>query len=458
MLLLLWGCEGEPIRETVTTTEILAACGDGVVDSTEACDDGPANSDGDPDACRTDCRLPACGDGVVDSGEGCDDGALRGGDGCDPACAPEVGQPEAEPNDSPSAAQTTTDGAQVSGALPPGDLDCFSLDIPACGAIRADQTGGCGSGLSLSLFGPTGALVAASSTGPDGCAALDPAEEPGARWVAPGTWSVCARSLTGADLPGYTLSVAAVDPISAGLPTSGADLDSDTIPDSCDSDRDQDGVEDVLDNCPEVSNGPGTPAPALASDGYVLSWLVAGPFTTGVSTGTCRPSEDLFVGEDLALSVQPGDPVGDGTSGLSWLVDSTSTGHLDLLGCCGAVSAPREAYALTYLYSDRDRDLTLSLGADDGVFVWWNEELVVDVSSCQGVNRDQFQATVTAVTGWNRLLLKVYDQGGGWGLAARLLDGETPVTDLQPSLRPDEAWTPDQSDSDGDGVGDVCDK
>jgi len=48
-------------------------CGNGEVEGTEQCDDGPANSDTVPDACRTDCTNPRCGDGVVDTGEGCDD-------------------------------------------------------------------------------------------------------------------------------------------------------------------------------------------------------------------------------------------------------------------------------------------------------------------------------------------------------------------------------------------------
>src|SRR5690606_10965803 len=54
-----------------------ATCGDGVVDSGEACDYGADNSDTKPDACRTDCTAPACGDGVVDaaSGEHCDLGS-----------------------------------------------------------------------------------------------------------------------------------------------------------------------------------------------------------------------------------------------------------------------------------------------------------------------------------------------------------------------------------------------
>lgn len=49
-------------------------CGDGVLGSGEACDDGSANSLL-PDACRPDCTLPSCGDGTVDTGESCDGGA-----------------------------------------------------------------------------------------------------------------------------------------------------------------------------------------------------------------------------------------------------------------------------------------------------------------------------------------------------------------------------------------------
>jgi len=67
-----------------------AVCGDGVVDVGEECDDGQGNSDTEPDACRTDCRLAYCGDGVLDTGEGCDDGNTQGGDGCAGDCVQEV--------------------------------------------------------------------------------------------------------------------------------------------------------------------------------------------------------------------------------------------------------------------------------------------------------------------------------------------------------------------------------
>ncbi len=52
--------------------ESQAVCGDGVIDPGEVCDDGAANSDSNPGACRTDCREAYCGDQVVDPGEDCE--------------------------------------------------------------------------------------------------------------------------------------------------------------------------------------------------------------------------------------------------------------------------------------------------------------------------------------------------------------------------------------------------
>lgn len=59
-----------------------AICGDGHRRTqgppTEACDNGPANSNTQSNACRMDCRAPFCGDGVIDDGEICDPGGSYG--------------------------------------------------------------------------------------------------------------------------------------------------------------------------------------------------------------------------------------------------------------------------------------------------------------------------------------------------------------------------------------------
>ena len=69
---------------------IPAFCGDGFVwntdGGTEQCDDGGANSDSTPNACRTNCKNPSCGDGVTDAGEQCDDKNSSNTDSCLNTC------------------------------------------------------------------------------------------------------------------------------------------------------------------------------------------------------------------------------------------------------------------------------------------------------------------------------------------------------------------------------------
>ena len=67
---------------------MTAICGDGFVHTgVEECDNGGANSDTAPNACRTDCTLPFCGDGITDNalGEQCDSGGVNSPD-CDADC------------------------------------------------------------------------------------------------------------------------------------------------------------------------------------------------------------------------------------------------------------------------------------------------------------------------------------------------------------------------------------
>jgi cysteine-rich repeat protein len=68
-----------------------SVCGDGLRNRfCEFCDEGQANSDTAADACRTDCRPARCGDGVVDGTEACDDGNREDCDGCSRDCVAEV--------------------------------------------------------------------------------------------------------------------------------------------------------------------------------------------------------------------------------------------------------------------------------------------------------------------------------------------------------------------------------
>lgn len=66
----------------------VPACGNGVLDTGEACDDGNViNGDG----CSSLCVIESlCGNGVLNTGEACDDGNVISGDGCSSTCALEI--------------------------------------------------------------------------------------------------------------------------------------------------------------------------------------------------------------------------------------------------------------------------------------------------------------------------------------------------------------------------------
>jgi alpha-tubulin suppressor-like RCC1 family protein len=122
------------IADACRTDCTLPACGDGVVDTGEACDRGAQNPNDVADACRADCTLPACGDGVVDTGEACDRGAQNSNDvadACRASCAlPACGDGVVDTG------EVCDRGAQNSDVM--ADACRTSCALPACGDGAAD--------------------------------------------------------------------------------------------------------------------------------------------------------------------------------------------------------------------------------------------------------------------------------------------------------------------------------
>jgi cysteine-rich repeat protein len=421
-LLSLLACSPDVIPE-----EVLPSCGNGIVEPDEQCDDGSANSDTRGDACRTSCRVPVCGDKVTDGEEECDDGNGWGGDGCDQDCVAEEGFFEVEPNDGWDGAQPLS-GETVRGSLTGGDVDCFSFDVQECHTIASQTVGACEAPVHLSLHDPSGTFVAASGYDASGCAIIDPIEEPGARFALEGTWTVCVTALQDQEVPAYTLQVISGPSENFELPLSeNADFDSDGLIDECDGDRDGDGLDNDEDNCPDIPNGPTNISPTVDSEGFIRHWLAVGPFVGETSESDCLPTDV----ERLGVDAEAVPELGQSVEGLPWRIFMSPSAHVNFVPDYTTVDAPREIYGATWLYSADERELTLGLGPDDGARAWLNGEVVLEVSGCQGVSVDKFTVEVTLLAGWNRLILKIYDQGGGWGTYARFLDEDGPVTDLE---------------------------
>ncbi len=421
---------------------------------------------GDPD---TDTPAPDgfCGDQVVDKGEDCDDGDTWGGDGCSPDCVEETGLLEEEPNDDLTNAQVVDAPFSVTGALPTGDRDCYGITVGDAAAVRAKVTDPMGEACAfeayVELIDAEELRVTAGVPAADtGCPSVEPDTDIWARFLPAGDYAICVSGIFEGVVPAYLLDVEIVDSC-ADLPVieldPSQDMEGDGIADTCDDDDDNDGVDDDDDNCPEAPNGPIQPfAWDTSEEGFVSFWAVLGPFTTGVSPDGCEPSPDNFAGPvDADVAMVLGDEYG----GKSWFAHYTWPGDSASMSFTTwfADDAPREAYAATWVYSPDQRSAELAVGVDDGIKIWLNGVEVGLVASCQGVGTDAFRFPVTLEAGWNRLLHKVYDGGGGWGQIVRFYeaDGSTPMTDLGLSLAGPTDWIDDQGDLDGDGIGDICD-
>ena len=81
-------------------------------------------------------------------------------------------------------------------------------------------------------------------------------------------------------------------------------------------------------------------------------------------------------------------------------------------------------YALTYIYSPKDRTVPLLLGTDDGVKVFVNGEPVHRVLAIRVVRPDNDRVPVALKKGWNTLMLKIENNYGGYNFYARVLDPE----------------------------------
>ena len=97
-------------------------------------------------------------------------------------------------------------------------------------------------------------------------------------------------------------------------------------------------------------------------------------------------------------------------------------------------------YALTYLESDRDQNYLLSLGSDDTIKIWVNDELVFSKYVHRPLRRADDVIQLPVSKGRNKILVKVTNGYGPWGFFADIggysltVSAERLNSPLSPSL------------------------
>jgi hypothetical protein len=166
---------------------------------------------------------------------------------------------------------------------------------------------------------------------------------------------------------------------------------------------------------------------------FVMEWNLIGPFPAADMNDlpTLYPPEKEA---DLAKKYK-----GKNDVEVGWRTITADTAGYIRLETAIQPNEQAVAYGLVYVLSPDDRAATVLLGSDDGVRVWVNDALVHSNPAYRAAVADQDRFTVNLKKGWNKLLIKVLQGGGGWGYYFRFSD---PKGELRWGLKPEEAKKP----------------
>lgn len=83
------------------------------------------------------------------------------------------------------------------------------------------------------------------------------------------------------------------------------------------------------------------------------------------------------------------------------------------------------AYALTYVHSPCAQDAAVSVGSDDAIKVWLNDELILSDETYKLYKPDQHVIGIRLSQGWNKLLVKVCEGTDLWEFGLRVTDPQS---------------------------------
>ena len=164
---------------------------------------------------------------------------------------------------------------------------------------------------------------------------------------------------------------------------------------------------------------------------FVRDWQLLGPFPTARDEG----HDAVFPPE--REPVQLGKAY-DGPRGLvKWRPYESSEDKIDLSDFFQTMD-PGVAYAVSWVHAEKDQDVTLSIGSDDGVIVWVNREKVHDFKGARPATPGQDYTKAHLREGWNEILAKVDNLGSFWALYLefRTADGDRPLKVYSTSTPP----------------------
>lgn len=158
---------------------------------------------------------------------------------------------------------------------------------------------------------------------------------------------------------------------------------------------------------------------------FIPDWYILGPFPNPRITEVYRHGLDSIYPPEITIDTNIRYS-GAGDQLIRWhYIKTPENGYVSLRD----EVHPNElvvTYTLTYVYSLQEKDVLLMIGSDDGAKVFFNNKEIYRFLGVRIAKPDQVIIPVHLRVGWNKLLLKIENNLGGYAFYARFLDpGET---------------------------------
>lgn len=155
---------------------------------------------------------------------------------------------------------------------------------------------------------------------------------------------------------------------------------------------------------------------------FIPAWSLIGPFPNPRSASQARLGLDSVYAPEREIDLSK-TYIGVNGQTVAWQgITTPKSGRVDLY-----MFDPYErvvSYAFTYVHSPVDQTLPLLLGSDDGVKVFLNGTEIHRVLTIRLAQPDEDRVPLHLNKGWNRLLLKIENNLGGYGFYARIPDAD----------------------------------
>ena len=155
---------------------------------------------------------------------------------------------------------------------------------------------------------------------------------------------------------------------------------------------------------------------------YIPEWYMIGPFPNPRESDYIRLGLDSVYAPEMEINLNT-TYTGADEQEIGWeKVDGRDGGYGMGLWRMYDPSEFVVCYALTYIYSPEEQVVPLMFSSDDGSKVFLNDEQLYRFLEVRVASPDDEEITLPLKKGWNKLLLKVENNFGGYAFYARVID------------------------------------